>query len=137
MRSAVRWVVAATGYCLILSAALVVSFVLAWGCHHQRDTQDLLCRLTSPPLGAILAIGILVACHVGATALAVSSAPSQRSVVGVVAVLAPLCILAVSTWGQTAVTFSYLSDLVVPVLLVMPGAICALLLVRYKGSRRE
>jgi hypothetical protein len=137
VRSAVRWVVAATGYCLMLSAALVISFVLAWGCHHQRDTQDLLCRLTSPPVGAILAIGLLVTCHAGATALAVLAAPSHRSVVGIVAVLAPLCILAVSMWGQTAVTFSYLSDLVVPVLLVMPGAICALILVRCKGSRRE
>ena len=136
MRSAVRWVVAATGYCLILSVALFGTFILAWGCHHQRDTQDLLCRLTSPPVGTILIVGILVICHVGATALAVLAAPAQKGVVGAVAVLAPLCGLAVSMWGQTAVTFSYLSDVVVPILLVVPGAICALVLMRYRGSRR-
>jgi len=52
--------------------------------------------------------------------------------VATVAVLAPLVALAAAQWGQTAVEFSYYSDVAVPLLLVIPGALCAAILVRRK-----
>jgi hypothetical protein len=136
MRSSVRWVLASAGYALILFVAALVTFTLAWGCHHRpRVAEDLLCTITSPPFGRVLILGILVASHAGATVLAILVVPSRQRVVGAVAVLAPLLFFALSMWGQTAVSRNYFSDLVAPVLLAVPGALCAILVVRQKERR--
>ncbi len=136
MRTAVRWILAVSVYGLILLVAFVAAFILAWGCHHRSpDSPDLLCRLTSPPFGSILILGILVTCHVAATAVAVVIAPSQRRIVGAVAVLSPLLFMAFSMWGQTAVSFSLFSDVVAPILLALPSAVVATFLVRHTDRR--
>jgi hypothetical protein len=137
MRTAVRWVLAAAAYGLILFVAFFAAFILAWGCHHRSPgSPDLLCRLTFPPFGSILILGILVTCHVGATVLAVLIAPSHRRVVGAVAVLSPLLFLAFSMWGQSAVSFSLFSDVVAPILVALPSAIVATFLTRHRELRR-
>lgn len=95
----------------------------------------LLCGASSALPRGMLVIALLVGSHVAATVLAIMVAPSHNRVVAVIAVLVPLISLAASLWGQTAVEFSYYSDVLVPMLLVIPGAVCAAILVRRKEHR--
>lgn len=133
LRYMLRWALAAVGYGVILLGALFATFALAGSCHHRPlDPQAFSCGVASPLFRGILIFAPLVAGHVGATALAVRVAPSHNRVVATVAVLAPLVALAAAQWGQTAVEFSYYSDVAVPLLLVIPGALCAAILVRRK-----
>jgi len=83
-----------------------------------------------------LLLGGFAICHVLASILAVAVAPTHKRVVGFLAVMCPFVVLTVSNWGQTAVTFDPVTDVLVPLAMAIPAAACTVLVIR-KLERRS
>ena len=134
MRSAIAWLCSVLGF----SVALFAAYGISWGCDlPQPGSQARFCDFVSQRHGLPLMLAAIVVGHTIASVLAVTISPTQRRLVGILAVTLPLIFWSVTDVLLGRDTFDPAAAILVPLLLVIPVAVCTVFFIRQLEGRRD
>ncbi len=137
MRAATRWTAAISLYAAILFVTAVLAFGLAWGCHHVPPGSDeFLCSEFFSRYGFWMMVGVLCLGHTLAVSIGVALAPTHKRTVAWIGVLAPVVAVIGSLRNGITGKIDLFEDVLPVLMIAMPGALCAALMVRSAERRR-